>query len=141
MLRTKNTFKVGDLVQFRLIYPGTWGYIVEDRGALARGGRHLYLVRAGKGYDDIELELPADELESVPIQTARAIQNLESALDDYRFYIEANGGPREIEAARSGVEDAYVAAYRATDDKVPEWLERRTRIAMGVRNLPKIKRR
>lgn len=58
-------FHVGDIVRFRYAYRTIEGRIIEDRGAIAIGGQHLYRVLVDREYVRRELELPADELEKV----------------------------------------------------------------------------
>lgn len=57
---------IGARVRFRIAGRPLVGRILQDRGAIGKGGRHLYLVRyeAGKG-NWYSTELPADEIEDV----------------------------------------------------------------------------
>jgi len=58
-------FRVGDTVQFHFVSRDLQGRIIEDRGAIARGGQHLYRVLVDTAEERRELELPADELQMV----------------------------------------------------------------------------
>jgi len=61
-------FHKGDLVRFRLSTRSVQGVVREDRGPIGIRGRHLYLVEftAEPEAESVsEIELPADELESL----------------------------------------------------------------------------
>jgi len=61
-------FHKGDLVRFRLTTRSVQGVIREDRGPIGIRGRHLYLVEFSaepQAESVSEIELPADELESL----------------------------------------------------------------------------
>jgi hypothetical protein len=57
---------VGARVRFRIAGRPLHGRVLEDRGPIGKGSRHLYLVRyeAGKG-NWYSTELPADEIEDI----------------------------------------------------------------------------
>lgn len=57
---------VGAKVSFRMAGRPIVGRVLQDRGPIGRGGRHLYLVRyeVGKG-NWYSTELPAEEIENV----------------------------------------------------------------------------
>lgn len=57
---------IGAGVRFRISGRSLVGRVLQDRGPIGRGGRHLYLVRyeAGKG-NWYSIELPADEIEDI----------------------------------------------------------------------------
>ncbi len=61
----RRQFKVGDLVQLTFMSKTVRGRIVEDRGAIGVGGRHLYRVVAKTGDVNRVMELPADQLLAV----------------------------------------------------------------------------
>ena len=54
-------------VTFRIADRPIVGRVLEDRGPIGKGGRHLYLVRyeLGKG-NWHSIELPADEIDDLP---------------------------------------------------------------------------
>jgi hypothetical protein len=59
-------FKVGDRVSVRFGLQTSLGTIVEDRGFLASGGRHLFRVRLEFDPPHVTfVELPEDELTAV----------------------------------------------------------------------------
>ena len=62
----KKDIPIGAKVQFRIAGRSLVGRVLEDRGPIGRGGRHLYQVRyeVGKG-NWYSTELPADEIESI----------------------------------------------------------------------------
>lgn len=62
------TFKVGDTVQFHFVSRDLQGRIIEDRGAIARGGQHLYRVLVDTDDARREIELPAEELQLVALR-------------------------------------------------------------------------
>jgi len=57
---------VGAKVQFRIGGRPLVGRVVQDRGPIGKGGRHLYVVRyeSGKG-NWYSTELPADEIDNI----------------------------------------------------------------------------
>lgn len=57
---------VGAKVRFRIAGRSVVGWVLEDRGPIGVGGRHLYLVRyeLGKG-NAYTTEFPADQLEVI----------------------------------------------------------------------------
>jgi hypothetical protein len=57
---------IGAKVSFRIAGRPAVGRVLQDRGPIGRGGRHLYLVRyeVGKG-NWYFTELPADEIEDI----------------------------------------------------------------------------
>jgi hypothetical protein len=57
---------IGAKVRFRIAGRALVGRVLQDRGPIGKGGRHLYLVRyeAGKG-NWYSTELPADEIEDI----------------------------------------------------------------------------
>ena len=63
-------FRLGQRVRFER--GGGWAeaIVLEDRGPLGVGGRKLYRVRGlpDDPYESFEIELPADELESLEIE-------------------------------------------------------------------------
>jgi hypothetical protein len=61
----KRVFKVGDQVQFIYMSRPIIGQVVEDRGRIGIGGRHLYRVVGKAGSVTRDLELQAEELEKV----------------------------------------------------------------------------
>ena len=70
MAKTETTnrrrkFKVGDIVQLTFMSETVRGRIVEDRGAIGVGGRHLYRIVAKAGDVNRVMELPADQLVAV----------------------------------------------------------------------------
>lgn len=78
---------VGARVRFRLAGRPQEGRVLQDRGPIGRGGRHLYLVRyeVGKG-NWYSTELPAEEMEDIehPPVNARRRREVE-----YIFPVEA----------------------------------------------------
>ncbi len=62
----KNDVPIGAKVGFRIAGRPLVGRVLQDRGPIGRGGRHLYLVRyeVGKG-NWYSTEVPADEFEDV----------------------------------------------------------------------------
>lgn len=70
---SNNRFRKGDLVRFNLGTRSVQGEVKEDRGPIGVRGRHLYLVefRAEVQSPSLsQIELPADELQSVPAVVA-----------------------------------------------------------------------
>src|SRR5438270_4922173 len=63
---TTRDVPVGAKVRFRIAGRPLVGRVLQDRGPIGRGGRHLYLVRyeVGKG-NWYSTELPADEIEDI----------------------------------------------------------------------------
>lgn len=61
----RRVFKVGDMVRFRFVSRDLQGRIIEDRGAIARGGQRLYRVLVETDDANREIELPAEELQMV----------------------------------------------------------------------------
>lgn len=61
----KPRFKVGDRIQFMYMSKPVEGQIVEDRGSIGVGGRHLYRVVGQAGSVTRVLELPDEELEKL----------------------------------------------------------------------------
>ena len=62
--QTNRRFRVGDKVTFQFVYNRLTGVVVEDRGTIGAGGRHLYRVEAPfDGGNPLVTELPADELQ------------------------------------------------------------------------------
>jgi hypothetical protein len=62
---------IGAKVNFRIAGRAAVGRVLQDRGPIGRGGRHLYLVRyqVGKG-NWYTTELPADEMEDIDYRPA-----------------------------------------------------------------------
>src|SRR5581483_11277791 len=62
----KHDVPIGARVRFRIAGRPLVGRVLEDRGPIGRGGRHLYLVRyeLGKG-NWYSIELPAEEMEDI----------------------------------------------------------------------------
>ncbi len=60
----EHEIRVGMTVQFRFGPQNVMGQVIEDRGAIGRGGRRLYLItfELGPGYRS-EIELAAEELQ------------------------------------------------------------------------------
>ena len=58
-------FKVGDQIQFTYMSKPVRGQIIEDRGRIGIGGRHLYRVVGKAGSITRVLELTAERLEKV----------------------------------------------------------------------------
>ncbi|MCI0640291.1 MAG: hypothetical protein L0Y72_12595 [Gemmataceae bacterium] len=59
-------FKVGDRVRVRLGIHNSLGTIVEDRGFLGSGGRHLFRVKVDFDPPNVTfIELPEEELTAV----------------------------------------------------------------------------
>lgn len=57
------TFRVGDRVRVSLGLQSLIGTIIEDRGFIASGGRHLFRVQVEfDGTNTTFIELPEDEL-------------------------------------------------------------------------------
>jgi hypothetical protein len=66
---------IGAKVSFRIAGRPLAGRVLQDRGPIGKGGRHLYLVRyeVGKG-NWYSTELPADEMEDIeyrPVNSRR----------------------------------------------------------------------
>jgi hypothetical protein len=60
------TFKVGDRVRVRLGLQESLGTIVEDRGWLGSGGRHLFRIKVEfDSPNTVFMELPEEELVAV----------------------------------------------------------------------------
>jgi hypothetical protein len=57
---------IGAIVSFRIARRPVMGRVLQDRGPIGRGGRHLYLVRyeLGKG-NWYSTELPAEAIEDI----------------------------------------------------------------------------
>jgi hypothetical protein len=62
----KQDVPIGATVRFRIAGRSLAGRVLQDRGPIGRGGRHLYLVRyeVGKG-NWYSTEVPADEIEDI----------------------------------------------------------------------------
>ena len=62
-MATEQEIRVGTSVQFRYGQHDVLGLVKEDRGAIGRGGRRLYLITFQADPGDVaEIELPADQL-------------------------------------------------------------------------------
>lgn len=61
----RRVFKVGNRVQFHFVSRDIQGRITEDRGAIGRGGRHLYRVLVETDDASWEIELPAEDIQAV----------------------------------------------------------------------------
>jgi hypothetical protein len=62
----KQDVPIGAKVRFRIARRQLVGRVLQDRGPIGKGGRHLYLVRyeVGKG-NWYSTEVPADEIEDI----------------------------------------------------------------------------
>ncbi len=62
----KHDVPIGATVSFRIAGRPFAGWVLQDRGPIGMGGRHLYLVRyeVGRGNWN-STELPVDEIESI----------------------------------------------------------------------------
>ena len=62
-MRHQNTIRVGDGVSFLLGGQRAEGLVVEDRGPLAKGGKHLYRILVSPPSEEpITFEMPADQI-------------------------------------------------------------------------------
>jgi hypothetical protein len=68
--RPKPKYKVGDLVQFEYAAGPVNARIVEYRGPIAEGGRHLYRVVGKQGRESLILELREERLAPLVRETA-----------------------------------------------------------------------
>ena len=65
--QNQETFRVGGRVAFTMGQRRLVGHIVEDRGGIATGGRHLFRVEVPLDFEPaLVIELPADELIELP---------------------------------------------------------------------------
>lgn len=62
--QANETFRVGGRVAFTMGRNRLVGHIVEDRGGIATGGRHLFRIEVPLEFEPaLVIELPADELQ------------------------------------------------------------------------------
>ena len=71
---------IGAKVSFRIGYRTIVGRVLQDRGPIGKGGRHLYLVRyeLGKG-NWYTTELPADDIEDIEYKPVNSRKKREVA--------------------------------------------------------------
>lgn len=64
--KQRKVIRVGDKIRFDLVGKFAEGKVLEDRGLIGLGGRHLYTVRYELGEDNgFTTELPAEKIEVI----------------------------------------------------------------------------
>ncbi len=104
-------FQVGDRVKIR--YSDWRGRIVEFRGALAPGGMFVYRVRVPHKPKPIYIELPEDELTSIPTPP-------QVPPSPFATQVPKASGQQEGEPTPSKVKPSPFGRRRTREERKPE---------------------
>jgi hypothetical protein len=71
--KPRQRFKVGDWVSLDYGPRRVYSRVIEDRGPIGVNQRRLYRIRLFEGSEDIDFEMPADDLDPAPALDKAAI--------------------------------------------------------------------